>query len=101
MCVRGWGWVGLRFERGGGGGGGGGRVERGVYACFLEVREIGLADKDTIGTIRSRRANSQKIHIHHTGLLHIPLSYTVNHSEHLSYFMQLYNRMTIQVLAFL
>ena len=36
---------------------------------------------------------------HFTGLLHSHLPYLINHHEHLSSFMQLYNTMTAQVLA--
>ena len=36
-----------------------------------------------------------------TGLLHSYPPYMINHYEHLSYFRQLYNRMTAQVIAFL
>ena len=39
------------------------------------------------------------INIHHTRLLHSHLLYIINHHEHLSFFMQLFNRMTAQVLA--
>ena len=35
-----------------------------------------------------------------TGLLHRHLPYTINHHEHLSYFMQVDNTMTAHVLAF-
>ena len=47
----------------------------------------------------TRRANAQMIQFCHTGL-HSHLPYKINHHEHFSCFMQLYNSMTAQVLAF-
>ena len=49
---------------------------------------------------KNERENATMIYIHHKGLLHSHLPYIINHKEHLSCFMQLFNRMTAQVLAF-
>ena len=51
-------------------------------------------------TTTTTRANAQTIHIQHKGLLHSHLPYIINYHEHLGSFIQLFNRMTAQVLAF-
>ena len=49
---------------------------------------------------QTRRANAQTIHVRHKGQLHSHLPYISYHHEHLSCFMQIYNRKTAQILAF-
>ena len=50
----------------------------------------------------ARRANAKTIHIHRTYRTssQSSLPYRISHHQHLSFFMQLYNRMTANVLAF-
>ena len=59
------------------------------------------ADDGPNDEMKTRTANAQKIHIRHEGCLHSHLPYIINHHEHLSCFMQPFNRMTAQVPALL
>ena len=60
----------------------------------------GLFRGRVIPVILTRRANAQTIHIRHTYRTFSQSSLLHNPHEHVSCFMQLYNRMTLQVLVF-
>ena len=49
---------------------------------------------------RRRRANAQTIHTRRSYRTSQSSPYIINHHKHLIYFMQIYNRMTTEVLAF-
>ena len=66
------------------------------FACYWTQSK-----QERIKPFKKKKKNNNNNKSRHSNILHSQLPYTINHHEHLTCFMQLYNRMTSKVLAFL